>query len=402
MRVLQLSKWLSVFTDTGGKARSVGLGTALARFAEVDVVGFGDPGGDSLSTAGQLDHYRCLYPVRMERGAGRAAQMCGDALRGYALRSCRFRSRAYRQVVAEVLRASHYDAIQVEELSILQNLDPWPRRVPVVYSAHNVESTLSPQLLRARGPVWKVLESLEARRAASEEDRALANAKACLAVSAQDKRALERVGGSVHCPIHIIPNCVGDEVVPGPPHTREDDAAPEVINVGSFGWAPNVEGARWFLADVLPRLNGVRCVVRFVGSAIDPRLAAVIRSNGCESNPNVPDTVPYLHRARVAFVPLQVGGGTRIKIVEAWAAGVPVVSTPLGAEGLECNDGVDALLASDARSFAKALISVIEDDTLYTRLRTNGLQRATTLRWGHWAGAIEAIYKLLVSSTPRE
>jgi glycosyltransferase involved in cell wall biosynthesis len=107
---------------------------------------------------------------------------------------------------------------------------------------------------------------------------------------------------------------------------------------------------------------------------------------------DVPDTLPYLHRARAAIVPLLEGGGTRLKIVEAWAAGVPVVSTPLGAHGLGCVDGVDVLLAADVSAFADALHRVLEDDALYSRLRESGLRRAEALRWTRLTPVLEGLY----------
>ena len=91
-------------------------------------------------------------------------------------------------------------------------------------------------------------------------------------------------------------------------------------------------------------------------------------------------------------MPLHVGGGTRLKIVEAWAAGVPVVSTPVGAEGLDGIDGAEILLASDAESFSRALVRLIEDDELYGRLRDNGLRRAASLRWSGQAALLRNLY----------
>jgi hypothetical protein len=393
MRILQLSKWLSARQDNGGKLRATGLASALARFAEVDVIGYRVAGEGSLNGAPALAHYRRLYPVEMERGARRAVEMATDYGRGYPLRSCRFRSAAYRRRVAAVLGAGAHDAIQVEEISTMANLSR-ATAVPIVYSAHNVESALSPQVLRGRGGVAAALAPIEARRTAAAERDALARSRLCLAVSEDDKLALERLAAPAGCPVFVLPNCVGDEVAPGPPVERRSDGAGEAVCVACFRWQPNERGARWFLSQVLPRLHGTgtRCTVRFVGSEIAPALAQAIRAAGCVYDADVPETLPYLHRARAAIVPVLEGGGTRLKIVEAWAAGVPVVSTPLGAQGLGCVDGVDVLLAADASAFADALRMVLEDDALYSRLRENGLRRAEELRWTRLAPVLEDLF----------
>jgi glycosyltransferase involved in cell wall biosynthesis len=184
---------------------------------------------------------------------------------------------------------------------------------------------------------------------------------------------------------------------------RAPDGSGEALCVACFGWEPNVEGARWFLGEVLPllRSQGPGCTVRFVGSAIDSSLRAAIRAAGCAYEADVPATLPFLQRARVAIVPLRSGGGTRMKIVEAWAAGVPVVSTALGARGLAAADGADVLLASEASAFAAAMRAVIEDDSLYERLRANGLARVAELRWGNFAPLLEELYTSLVALAPR-
>jgi glycosyltransferase involved in cell wall biosynthesis len=317
-----------------------------------------------------------------------------DFGRGFALRSCRFRSATYRRRVAELLAAGTYDAVQVEELSTMANLLPGATAVPVVYSAYNVESALAVGMVRGRGGWLGPLARLEERRTREEERNALARSRLCLAVCEEDKGELEALAPSKACPVHVVSNCVGDEVKPSRPVGRSPDGSSEAVCVACFRWGPNIEGARWFLDRVVPllRRNGTRCAVRFVGSEIDASLAAAIRAAGCAYDADVPATLPYLHRARVAIVPLLSGGGTRLKIVEAWAAGVPVVSTPLGARGLGCRDGVDALLAADAAAFASAVRAVIDDDALYTRLRANGLARAEDLRWEKLAPLLEDLY----------
>lgn len=403
MRILQLAKWLSPRADNGGKLRTYGLGLALSRFAEVDIVGFGDAAGQAaLATAPRLGHYRRRYPVAMEGGWRRAAAVAADLARGQALRSSRFRSAAYRQQVAAALAAEAYDVVQVEEISTLRNLPPNTAPCPLVYSAHNVESALSPQLLRGRGGLLRALASLEARRTTAEERGVLARAGLCLAVSEEDARALERLDRSRAGRVHVVPNCVFDDVEPAPPRLRSSTEPAEIVTIGCFAWHPNAQGARWFIAEVLPLLRSQsRCVVRFVGSEIERPLVTELVAAGCEISADVDETLPYLHRARATFVPLLAGGGTRLKIVEAWAAGVPVVSTPLGAEGLAAVDGVDALLAADATSFAAALCRVIEDDDLCARLRDNGLRRAEAMRWTRQAPFLEDLYgALLARSRP--
>lgn len=390
MRILQLAKYASSRADNGGKLRTYGLGLALSGFAEVDLVGFGDEAPDVLRGTPRSSHYRNCHSVEMEHGWRRAAAIAAGFAQGQALRSSRFASAAFRRRVGELLSSGAYDAVQVEELSMMVNLPPEAAAIPLVYSAHNVESALSPQLFRGRAGI-AALAAQEARRTQAEERRALARARFCLTVSAADKEALLRLAPSAEDRIHVVPNCVFDDVTPGPPRGRTEPM--EIVTIGCLAWRPNEQGARWFVSEVLPLLRRrTRCVVRFVGSGIAPALGDELAAAGCEVSADADDVLPHLHRARAVFVPLHVGGGTRLKIVEAWAAGVPVVSTPVGAEGLDGIDGAEILLASDAESFSRALVRLIEDDELYGRLRDNGLRRAASLRWSGQAALLRNLY----------
>lgn len=401
MQILQLVKWLSAQQNSGGEMRSISLGRVLARFAAVDVIGFhASEGGPPLNAAPALAHYRNLYAVPYDGPWRRGAWALANLAQGYSLRSARFRSPAYCRQVATLLRSRSYDAVQVEELSLLQTIGQLPAGVPVVYSAHNVESVLTPRILRARAGVLRHALWFDRARTATEERRAVETASMTLVVSASDQQLLEGLAPSRVGSVHVIPNCVGNDVLPAADPVRRDGVPPEVVCVASFGWYPNVQGARWLLDAVVPRLrrSGDACAIRFVGSRIDPALAARIVAGGCSYSADVATTLPFLHGARAAVVPLLVGGGTRLKIVEAWAAGVPVVSTRIGAEGLDCVDGVDALLADDAESFANALRRVLDDDELHERLRTNGLRRAEPLRWSNVAPMLERRYTSLRSN----
>jgi glycosyltransferase involved in cell wall biosynthesis len=392
MRILQLTKALSSRADHGGKLRTYGLGLALSRIADVDILGFSDEPAAALERAPRLRPYRKRYAVDMEAGWRRAAMLAVDLARGQALRTTRYASEAFRRRVAAAVSEESYDAVQVEELSTMGNLPPIAASLPVVYSAHNVETALSQRLLTARQGVLRRLAPLEARRTQAEERRALALSRFCLTVSDDAREALAQLNPSAAPRVHVVPNCVFDEVVPGAPRTAAQEPI-EIVTVGCLGWHPNAQGARWFAANVMPLLRRrMRVTVRFVGSLGEAALAAELTAAGCEVSADVGDVLPYLHRARAAFVPLLTGGGTRLKIVEAWAAGVPVVSTPIGAEGLGSTDGVDVLLAPDANGFAQALIRVIEDDELYSRLRENGLRRASTLRWTQQVALLAELY----------
>jgi glycosyltransferase involved in cell wall biosynthesis len=149
---------------------------------------------------------------------------------------------------------------------------------------------------------------------------------------------------------------------------RPDGAIPDVpksdlVFIGSLDYLPNIQGAHWFVERVLPRIHASRpaTTLALVGKYPDPSIQALAGKNKCiRVAGTVPDVRPYLWQAEASIVPLLAGSGTRLKIYEAMAAGVPVISTSLGAEGLAYTNGADILLADDPEAFAAACLDLLD------------------------------------------
>src|SRR5262249_38799860 len=140
-----------------------------------------------------------------------------------------------------------------------------------------------------------------------------------------------------------------------------------LLFVGGFQHAPNADAVLWFVREVRPRL--LRIVpdieVVLVGSSPPPEIRAFVESIGVRLTGYVPDTAPYLDRAWVSIAPLRYGAGMKGKVGEAMAAGLPVVTTSIGAEGMELEDGVTALVADTPEAFAEAVRRLCTDDALH-------------------------------------
>lgn len=141
-------------------------------------------------------------------------------------------------------------------------------------------------------------------------------------------------------------------------------AGADLVFVGSMDWAPNIDGVKWFLTAVLPRIRARRpaCKVAIVGRAPTPDIAALAASlEGVAVTGTVPDIRPHLWGGAVSVAPLRIGGGTRLKIYESMAAKVAVVSTTIGAEGLPVRDGEHLRIADDEESFALRCLELLDD-----------------------------------------
>jgi glycosyltransferase involved in cell wall biosynthesis len=191
---------------------------------------------------------------------------------------------------------------------------------------------------------------------------------AVLSVSEDDTSIMQETMGLPNV-LGSVPTGVDIEYFQAMPKSLA--AQPTVIFMGSMDWYANVEGVEWFVEKVWPLIRDHVSEARFliVGRQPTPSISALAsQTSGIEVTGTVPDVRPHLRSAHVMVVPLRIGGGTRLKIFEAMAAEVPVVSTTIGAEGLEVVHGRHALIADDAKSFADAVISLLCRADLRTKI----------------------------------
>lgn len=177
-------------------------------------------------------------------------------------------------------------------------------------------------------------------------------------------------------------------------------AEPTVIFCGAMDYSPNVDALRWFFDSIhgklLQLVPGVRILI--VGKSPIAEVQAYGARPGVTVTGGVPDVRPYYKRAWLQMVPLRIGGGTRLKIVESLAIGTPVVSTTIGAQGLELKHGENILLADDPDSFAGEISRALADPALLLRIGENGIATATgRFGWPAIGARLARRYDTLIS-----
>jgi glycosyltransferase involved in cell wall biosynthesis len=303
----------------------------------------------------RLPHHRRTAAARAYRAARRFAlgrPPLNDRFAGFDAEITRFvKGRSYRLSVIEHLWCAPY----------VELLDG-----PVVLDIHNVESALNRGLARSEPWPLQVVFRRFASACERVERRWLPQFEALLAASMPDAaRLLALAPGSR---VHVYPNAI--PTVPEP-DVAETDA---IAFSGNLEYRPNQAAVRFFRREVWPLLREPwpGLVWRLIGknphavrryTRDDPRI---------EVTGPVDDAVAAIASARVAVVPLLSGSGTRLKILEAWAAARPVVSTALGAEGLEANDGEHLVIADTPAAFAKAVSRLLGDRCERARLGRAG------------------------------
>ncbi len=304
------------------------------------------------------------FPIPQEHSRPRLAW---DHLRSVASRRAytvfSYESAAYRARVEELLRTRRFDLVHVDSLDLSGYL-PLLRGTPVVCVHHNVESAL----LRRRAdnesstPRRRYV-ALQADLLEAEERRWCGRMALNVAVSEEDRRRFGRLAPGA--PFTVVPNGVDTD-------TFRPASVPQagVVFVGGYSWYPNRDALVHFAEDVLPLLRaqvpGV--AVHWVGRAPDEVRREYRERHGMELTGYVEDIRPTVQAAACYVVPLRVGGGTRLKILDAWAMGKAVVSTSVGCEGLDARDGENILVRDDPAEFAAAVRRVLEDETLRARL----------------------------------
>lgn len=354
-------------TDRGGQIRTLEMLRRLHARHEVDFIALTDgtqPEGPARAHEYSRRHYAIAHRAPDKRSAGFAFQLLQGLFSPLPVSINRWRSEPMRRRIAELDAAERYDAIVCDFLFSAPNL-PDPRRA--VLFQHNVEAVIwRRHAEHGATPLHRAYFGMQHRRMQAYEAEICRLSRRVIAVSEQDARTMEHDYG-LH-DVAAVPTGVDCEYFQ-PPETAEPKA--DLVFLGSMDWLPNIDGARWFTSEVLPliRRELPECTVALAGRSPVPELLEMAaRDPRLTATGTVPDVRPWLHGSSVSIVPLRIGGGTRLKIYESMAAGVPVVSTTVGAEGLDVADGETIRLADSPAAFAEACCRLLRDQAEARRM----------------------------------
>ena len=251
------------------------------------------------------------------------------------------------------------------------------RRVPVLFDDHNAEWLLQRSAARVdlgQPRQWvRMLYSLAQWQRLRRYEAALIRAAALtIAVSPEDADALSRLAGR---PVRVVPNGIAVDswrhVANSPAEQRVEPNT--LLFTGKLDYRPNVDALRWFCAAVLPRVRAQHPATRLLIVGRDPAPAVqALAGPGVEVVGEVPEVQSYFARAAVYVIPMRMGSGARIKLLEAWAAGVPVVATTAGAAGLAGRSDEHLLMADDPATVATQIGRLLADPALGQRLAAAG------------------------------
>jgi glycosyltransferase involved in cell wall biosynthesis len=292
-----------------------------------------------------------------------------------------------RRLIRRWTAERRFDATICDFLSATLNFDA-PEATPTVLFQHNVESALwARQAHHEANPVLRLVYTIEAAKMRRYEPRAVRRFRHIIAVSEHDRDLMSSMVDPSR--ITVVPTGVDVDRF-----AKVVDQQPKpgcTVFLGSMDWEANMDGVEWMCSEIWPRVLSTLPQARFriVGRNPHPRVTQ-LASDTVEVTGSVPSVDDHLADAAAFVVPLRIGGGTRLKIFEAMSAGRAVISTTVGAEGLPVTHDRNILLADDAASFADAVIRVLTDEALRTRIGREGLRLVRQYDWNGVARSFES------------
>ncbi len=292
------------------------------------------------------------------------------------------------QRLKEIVKNTKIDIIHVDHLhmALYGKLLEEEFKIPITLRQHNVEHVIWERFYQTRNnPIIKLYSYLQFKKVKIFEKELCKCFDSVFAITRNDQERIKKLDPSIK--VLTIPAGV-DKTYYYPLNILEEKGT--IIFVGSLDWIANDDGILWFVRNVFPLICDKYSQVKFniVGKNPSKQVMA-LRNSNINVYPNVPDVRDYIAKSEVFIVPLRIGGGMRLKILEALAMKKAVVSTSIGCEGIDIKDKKDLLIADTEKEFAQNVIFLLENKHCQEKLRSHGYN--TVLKKYSWGNVVENI-----------
>lgn len=382
LNILILSPFLPYPLDQGGKIRVFNLVKHLSRDHRITLA--------CLSTGAPADpgplRELCEEVVVVETRGNFARDFARFLIGGEAFNCARFSSSTFASKLSELAARKSFDLVQIE-FSLLWQYAPLFPDLPVTLDAHNIEYRNVQQIGEAsRGFLKRSLYRLETSRLRSAEERSWRQSALCFTVSEKERDEIAAHTGRSE---GIIAAANGVDPERFAFRAREG-AAKRILFLGGMDYTPNLDAARHFLGELFPLIlrEEPQARVLLVGRELG-KLGELAHLPQVECHESVPEVLPWFYQADLLAVPLRQGAGTRIKVLEAMAAGLPVVTTSKGCEGIAVQNGREMLIADSAEAFAAAVLQLLKDPA--SGLKLAQAARELVLERYTWESAVKSM-----------
>jgi glycosyltransferase involved in cell wall biosynthesis len=369
----------------------------LGRTHSVSLLTYAEPGeGDKVAALAEVCAAVHTVPRRTETERGKRLAQLSSVFSRLSYQRRNRHSPAMQEKLNDLTSRERFDIIQIES-SQMAGFE-FDRQAARVLDEHNIEYELLYRMYRTEQSVTRRFYNwLEFTKFRREETSTWQNVSGCVSTSVREESMIQQA--APHTPTVVVPNAVDADYFRPWDEPANDRA---LAMTGLMHYRPNIDGALFFLEDVFPHILASRpkTVFYIVGAGAPDELKRLAGPNVVVTD-TVPDVRPYVGKSAVLVVPLRMGGGTRLKVVEALSMEKPVVSTSLGCEGIDVKHLEHLLIADEARDFADAVLKLLADRELALKLGRQG--RALVMRQYTWetvVNRLEGFYERLLAPAP--
>lgn len=396
MKILAITPYLPAPPDFGGAARIYNLLKQLQERADLTVFSLAaddDDPAESESTFQRLITARAPMTARSPANIAKRSVQMRSTLSRQSFQRHFYWHKSAQQQLDDLLAKEQFDIIQIEfsQMAAYETEGPAKR----VVDLHNIEYDVLRQAAEHSSGPKRIFNRWEWRKMRQEEEQAWRDADLCLATSEPDAERVRTVTGA-EC--LVVPNGVDDQFFERQPMSTAEPGS--IVFTGAIRYQPNADAVTYFVRRVWPLIRDLEPNATFniVGADPPDEVVRLGELSGVRVSGSVEDVRPWLRSASAVVVPLLSGGGTRLKILEAFASGRPVVSTTIGASGLDVEDDRHLIISDRPMDMAQSVVSLLRNRALAQSLGDNAYQLVqANYRWNTIVDQLYARYQDLIS-----
>jgi len=383
-------------TTKGGQIRTLEMLRHLHRWHEIHYVAIVNPAQpEGPSRAHEYSHKSYPFPYHVPSKTSPAfyAQLLRGLFSPTPVAVERFHPPGMRAFLEDLIRKERFDCAVVDHLAPTSYFPDLPH---AIFFQHNVETVIwRRRVEHAPDPLRRAYFRLQADRMYHYERRVSQASGHIVAVSQTDAAEMRRLFDVTR--VTEIPTGVNLDYFTGGTGASACQPVPtaDLVFVGSMDWLPNVDGVLYFVREILPLIRKERpgATLAIVRRTPPPKITQLAAQDpAIQVTGTVPDIRPYLWTSAVSIVPLRIGGGTRLKIYEAMAAQIPVVSTTIGAEGLSVNPPHDIRIGDTPQHFASHCLELLNSPEIRAGISQAAWEMVNShFSWEHVARCFEKI-----------
>ncbi|MBN1224348.1 MAG: glycosyltransferase [Candidatus Aminicenantes bacterium] len=375
MKILMLSPVFPMPLDLGSKIRIFNLLRGLSRGHDVTFVSLTDNRASREQLAAVRELCSKLFVVPGFKSRRQAVFRFMFSMKPY--RVVKFQNKNFKHKIERILESESFDLIWVNMLNMLSYVPPTQKKSALLVCDQQNADVRVWQKYSLEGKVHtRAFAAMNLLKLRCFEKKVLKGVDLVVSVSDEDAgfmRSRLPESGSVW----TVPNGVDtDYFCPGPDGEKESQNI--IVFCGSLDITMNIDAAEGFARNIFPEVRHDVPDARFwiVGRNPDPRIRALSRMEAIEVFADVPDVRPYLQKAKVSVAPFRFGGGTKLKILEAMASGIPLISTRIGSQGIGATNWQDIVIVDDVRRFAERVVHVMRHRDIRQKLASNARRLA--------------------------